>query len=67
LTGTAEPEKVAFAYVVLRRGAMEDAEGILALCRPELAAYKQTRAVRFVPDLPTRSTRKITPREPGKS
>ena len=58
--------EVAIAYVVLKPGAAEDVEGILALCRRELAAYKQPRAVRFVPDLPKTSTGKIMRRELGK-
>jgi long-chain acyl-CoA synthetase len=55
--------EVAIAYVVLKPGAVEDVQGILALCRQELAAYKQPRAVRFMPDLPTTSTGKIMRRE----
>jgi long-chain acyl-CoA synthetase len=58
--------EVAIAYVVLKPGAVEDVQGILALCRQELAAYKQPRAVRFVPDLPKTSTGKIMRRELGK-
>lgn len=58
--------EVAIAYVVLKPGAAEDVEGILALCRQELAAYKQPRAVRFVLDLPKTSTGKIMRRELGK-
>jgi long-chain acyl-CoA synthetase len=58
--------EVAIAYVVLKPDAAEDVEGILALCRQELAAYKQPRAVRFVPDLPKTSTGKIMRRELGK-
>jgi long-chain acyl-CoA synthetase len=58
--------EVAIAYVVLKPDAAEDIEGILALCRQELAAYKQPRAVRFVPDLPKTSTGKIMRRELGK-
>jgi long-chain acyl-CoA synthetase len=58
--------EVAIAYVVLKPGAAEDVEGILALCRRELAAYKQPRAVRFVTDLPKTSTGKIMRRELGK-
>jgi long-chain acyl-CoA synthetase len=58
--------EVAIAYVVLKPGAAEDVEGILALCRQELAAYKQPRAVRFVSDLPKTSTGKIMRRELGK-
>jgi long-chain acyl-CoA synthetase len=55
--------EVAIAYVVLKPGAVEDVQGILALCRQELAAYKQPRAVRFMPDLPKTSTGKIMRRE----
>ena len=29
-----------------------DADGIIALCREQLAAYKVPRSVQFVPDLP---------------
>jgi len=55
--------EVAKAYVVLRPEAAPDAEGILALCREELSAYKVPRAVQFVPDLPKTSTGKIMRRE----
>ena len=58
--------EVAIAYVVLKGGAAPDAEGILALCRTELAAYKQPRAVKFVADLPKTSTGKIMRRELSK-
>jgi long-chain acyl-CoA synthetase len=47
------------AYVVLKAGAVADADGIIALCREQLAAYKIPRAVQFVPDLPKTSTGKI--------
>jgi long-chain acyl-CoA synthetase len=50
--------KVAKAYVVLRPGAEPDADGIIALCREQLAAYKVPRAVQFVPDVPKTSTGK---------
>ncbi|RBP16769.1 long-chain acyl-CoA synthetase [Roseiarcus fermentans] len=55
--------EIARAYVVLRPGAAPDADGILALCRKELAAYKVPRDVRFVADLPKTSTGKIMRRE----
>ena len=55
--------EIAKAYVVLKSGAAADAEGILALCRKGLAAYKIPRAVVFVPDLPKTSTGKIMRRE----
>jgi long-chain acyl-CoA synthetase len=51
--------EIAKAYVVLKPGAQPDAEGILALCRTELAAYKVPRAVQFVHDLPKTSTGKV--------
>jgi long-chain acyl-CoA synthetase len=49
--------------VVLKPGAVSDADDIIALCRKELAAYKVPRAVQFVPDLPKTSTGKIMRRE----
>src|SRR5271157_93889 len=55
--------EIAKAYVVLKSGASPDAEGILALCRAELAAYKAPRAIQFVADLPKTSTGKIMRRE----
>jgi long-chain acyl-CoA synthetase len=55
--------EIAKAYVVLKPGAPADAEGILALCRAELAAYKAPRAIQFVADLPKTSTGKIMRRE----
>jgi long-chain acyl-CoA synthetase len=55
--------EIAKACVVLKPGATPDAEGILALCRRELAAYKVPRAVQFVADLPKTSTGKIMRRE----
>ncbi|UCE30613.1 MAG: AMP-binding protein [Burkholderiales bacterium] len=51
--------EIAKAYVVLKPGAEPDADGILALCREQLAAYKVPRAVQFVDDLPKTSTGKI--------
>jgi long-chain acyl-CoA synthetase len=55
--------EVAKAYVVLKVGAKADVDGILALCREQLAAYKVPRSVQFVPDLPKTSTGKIMRRE----
>ena len=55
--------EIAKAYVVLKPGAPADADGILALCRAELAAYKTPRAIQFVADLPKTSTGKIMRRE----
>jgi long-chain acyl-CoA synthetase len=55
--------EIAKAYVVLKPDAEPDADGILALCRAQLAAYKVPRAVQFVPDLPKTSTGKIMRRE----
>jgi len=51
--------EVAKAYVVLKPGAAPDAEGVLELCRSQLAAYKAPRAIQFVADLPKTSTGKI--------
>ena len=63
--GVPDPVKgeIAKAYVVLKPGAPEDAEDILALCRRELAAYKVPRAIQFVGDLPKTSTGKIMRRK----
>jgi long-chain acyl-CoA synthetase len=55
--------EIAKAYVVLKPGAEANADGILALCREQLAAYKVPRSVQFVPDLPKTSTGKIMRRE----
>jgi long-chain acyl-CoA synthetase len=55
--------EIAKAYVVLKPGAKADTDGILALCREQLAAYKVPRSVQFVPDLPKTSTGKIMRRE----
>lgn len=55
--------EIAKAWVVLKPDAAADAEGILDLCRTELAAYKMPRAVQFVSDLPRTSTGKIMRRE----
>jgi long-chain acyl-CoA synthetase len=63
--GVPDPLKgeIAKAYVVLKPGAAEDADGIIALCRRELAAYKIPRAIQFVRDLPQTSTGKIMRRK----
>ena len=55
--------EIAKAYVVLKPGAKGDADGILALCREQLAAYKVPRSVQFVADLPKTSTGKVMRRE----
>jgi long-chain acyl-CoA synthetase len=55
--------EIAKAYVVLKPGAVPDADGIIAICRDQLAAYKVPRAVNFVEDLPKTSTGKIMRRE----
>jgi long-chain acyl-CoA synthetase len=55
--------EIAKAYVVLKPGAPADADGILAPCRAELAAYKAPRVIQFVADLPKTSTGKIMRRE----
>ena len=55
--------EIAKAYIVLKPGAEADADGILALCREHLAAYKVPRRVQFVADVPKTSTGKIMRRE----
>ena len=55
--------EIAKAYVVLKPGAPADPDGILAICRAELAAYKAPRSIQFVADLPKTSTGKIMRRE----
>ncbi len=55
--------EIAKAYIVLKPGAEADADGILALCREHLAAYKVPRQVQFVADVPKTSTGKIMRRE----
>ena len=55
--------EIAIAYVVLKPAAAADEEGVLALCRRELSAYKVPRRVRYVDDLPKTSTGKIMRRE----
>jgi len=49
--------------VVLRPGAVATEAEIIEHCRPQLAAYKLPRSVRFVPDLPKTSTGKVMRRE----
>ena len=44
-------------------GAEPDSDGIIALCREQLAAYKVPRSVQFVADLPRTSTGKVMRRE----
>jgi long-chain acyl-CoA synthetase len=63
--GVPDPLKggIAKAYVVLKPGAAEDADGIIALCRRELAAYKIPRAIQFVRELPQTSSGKIMRRK----
>jgi len=55
--------ELARAYVVLRPGAVATEAEIIEHCRPQLAAYKLPRSVRFVPDLPKTSTGKVMRRE----
>ncbi len=55
--------EIAKAYIVLKPGVEADADGILALCREHLAAYKVPRRVQFVADVPKTSTGKIMRRE----
>ncbi len=55
--------EIAKAYIVLKPDAEADADGIVALCREHLAAYKVPRQVQFVADLPKTSTGKIMRRE----
>jgi long-chain acyl-CoA synthetase len=51
--------EIAKAYVVLRSGASLDEGELIGFCRERLAAYKLSRAVQFVDDLPKTSTGKI--------
>jgi long-chain acyl-CoA synthetase len=55
--------ELARAYVVLRPGASVAEEEIVEHCRPQLAAYKLPRSVRFVELLPTTSSGKVMRRE----
>jgi acyl-CoA synthetase (AMP-forming)/AMP-acid ligase II len=55
--------ELARAYVVLRPGAAVTEAELIDFCRPQPAAYKPPRSVRFVPDLPKTSTGKIMRRE----
>ena len=49
--------------MVLRPGATAGEAELIEYCRPQLAAYKLPRSVRFVADLPKTSTGKIMRRE----
>jgi long-chain acyl-CoA synthetase len=55
--------ELARAYVVLRPGATATEAELIDFCRPQLAAYKLPRSVRFVADLPKTSTGKIMRRQ----
>ena len=51
--GRGQPDElkgeIAKAYMVLKPAPTADADGIIELCRKQLAAYKVPRAVQFVP------------------
>lgn len=51
------------AVVQLKEGAAEDADGIIALCRANLAGYKKPQQVVFVKELPRNAAGKILKRE----
>lgn len=51
--------EVPVAVVVLRNGAKEDAEEILAHCRANMAPFKVPRAIEFVPALPRNAQGKV--------
>ncbi len=51
--------EVVKAVVVLKPGAAEDAESLLALCRGRLAGYKCPRSVDFIAALPRNPTGKV--------
>jgi long-chain acyl-CoA synthetase len=55
--------ELARAYVVLRPGATVTEAELIDFCRPQLAAYKLPRSIRFAADLPKTSTGKIMRRE----
>jgi long-chain acyl-CoA synthetase len=55
--------ELARAYVVLRPGTTLGEEELVDFCRPQLAAYKLPRSVRFVDDLPRTSSGKIIRRQ----
>ncbi|MGH7552233.1 MAG: AMP-binding enzyme [Longimicrobiales bacterium] len=55
--------ELARAYVVLRPDTSASEAELIDFCRPQLAAYKVPRSVRFVADLPKTSTGKIMRRE----
>jgi acyl-CoA synthetase (AMP-forming)/AMP-acid ligase II len=51
------------AIVVLREGAVADADAILAHCHGQLAGYKRPRSVDFVAELPRNPSGKVLKRE----
>jgi acyl-CoA synthetase (AMP-forming)/AMP-acid ligase II len=51
------------AVVQLREGAEPDAQGIIAVCRDNLAGYKKPRRVIFVDEMPRNAAGKILKRE----
>jgi acyl-CoA synthetase (AMP-forming)/AMP-acid ligase II len=51
--------EVPVAVVVLRKGAKEDTEEILAHCRGNMAPFKVPRAIEFVPALPRNAQGKV--------
>ncbi len=55
--------ELAKAYVILKEGEKADAEGLMAHCRANLAAYKCPRKFQFVTDVPRTSSGKIMRRE----
>jgi long-chain acyl-CoA synthetase len=55
--------ELAKAFVILKKGEKADAEGLLAHCRANLAAYKCPRKFQFVSDVPRTSSGKIMRRE----
>ena len=55
--------ELAKAYVILKKGEKADAEGLMAHCRANLAAYKCPRKFQFVTDVPRTSSGKIMRRE----
>lgn len=55
--------EVIVAVVQLVEGAEPDAEGIIALCREQLAGYKKPRRVVFVDELPRNAAGKILKRD----
>ncbi|MDB5510914.1 MAG: long-chain fatty acid--CoA ligase [Enterovirga sp.] len=59
----AELGEVPVAYVALRPGFPEDAAGLIARCKAELAYFKVPRRIVFLPELPKGPTGKILRRE----